>query len=531
MRALAFGVALVLASHVWADTSVPATVEFLFDPGSPQGLKIETSGDASFYKGMKRAGGEITNGWWHVASASTFGQGQLEFSVDRGKLSGDLALVLHADWQKDTDVAIQLLDSQGRALALDLFGETKHNAKLVQTDTFVIPLNRYPDATTIAVRRLSGDLRVVSGALFPVLSEVTSKADNEKALAAQLGLLLSPHHWIFSQTGSEGAGASAESALGNVHTVPVLSQSNAIGAAVLSQPNYPAYRPLTEGNLQPPAIAASNTTDYILRNAFRTIALRSNGVLPKPFMTSSDGVAYYLLKKHNNIGFMSVPLSSAEKEEFFRANGYSIVELPIAHDALEVLVNASNPVKSITVPQLDAVYGTELRAGAPAGIEDWSALGGSGGPINVVGGELNWGTTRTFQQLVLKGGEFRKEMKHSDVIYSDGVEKDVTGNANAIGFATLRPRNASVRAISVAPNSGEPAYRTTAEDIYSGKYPLQRKFYAYVAAPSLKDSGGYSRELMNLILSEVGQTLVARAGSLPLMASEVIAERAKLGLP
>lgn len=531
MKALAFGVALALASHVWADTPVPATVEFVFDPAAPQGVKIETSGDASFFKGMRKAGGEITNGWWHVTSGSTFGQGQLEFRVDRAKVSGDLALVLHADWQKDTDVAIQLLDAQGRALALDLFGETQHNAKLVQTDTFVIPLNRYPDATTVAVRRLSGDLRVLSGALFPVLSEVTSKADNEKALAAQLGLLLSPHHWIFSQTGSEGAGASADAALGNVHTVPVLDRTNAIGAAVLSQPNYPAYRPLTDGKLVPPTMAASNTTDYIVQNALRTIALRSNGELAKPFMTSSDGVAYYLLKKNNNIGFMSVPLSSAEKEQFFRAHGYSIVELQIAHDALEVLVNASNPVKSITVPQLDAVYGTELRAGAPASIDDWSALGGGAGAIKVVGGQLNWGTTRTFQQLVLKGGEFRKEMEHHDVIYASGVEKLVSDQANAIGFATLRPRNQNVRAIAVAPNSGEPAYRITAEDIYSGKYPLQRKFYAYVAAPSLKESGAFSRELMNLILSDVGQTLVARAGTLPLMASEVIAERAKLGLP
>jgi phosphate transport system substrate-binding protein len=122
-------------------------------------------------------------------------------------------------------------------------------------------------------------------------------------------------------------------------------------------------------------------------------------------------------------------------------------------------------------------------------------------------------------------------MAHRDVVYPEGVEKDVADQANAIGFATLRPRTAKVRALAVAANSGEPAYRTTADDIYSGKYPLQRKFYAYVAAPSLKEGGDFSRELMNLLLSDVGQTLVARGGSLPLMASEVIAERKKLDLP
>jgi phosphate transport system substrate-binding protein len=480
---------------------------------------------------MRRIGGEITNGWWHVAAGNTFGQGQLEFSIDRSKLSGDVALVLHADWQKDTDIAVQLLDSQGRALALDLFGETPHNAKLAQTDTFVIPLNRYPEATSIAVRRLSGDLRILSGALFPVLSEVTSKAENEKALAAQLGLLLSPHHWIFSQTGSEGSGASADSALGTVHMIPALSQSNVVGAAVLSQPNYPQYRPLTEGPLKPPAVAASNTTDFMINGALRIMAIRSNGQVVKALWTSSDGVADELVNHREQVGFMSVPLSSAEKEKFFRSSGYPIVELQFARDALEVLVNSGSSLQSITVPQLDAVYGTELRAGAPAAIENWSSLGRGEGAIKVIGGELGWGTTRTFQQLVLKGGPFRKEMAHSDVVYPEGVEKDVADQANAIGFATLRPRTAKVRALAVAANSGEPAYRTTADDIYSGKYPLQRKFYAYVAAPSLKEGGDFSRELMNLLLSDVGQTLVARGGSLPLMASEVIAERKKLDLP
>ena len=144
---------------------------------------------------------------------------------------------------------------------------------------------------------------------------------------------------------------------------------------------------------------------------------------------------------------------------------------------------------------------------------------------------MNWGTTRTFQQLVLKGGPFRADMQKEDVVYREGVESEVAKQANAIGFATLRPRTSAVRAIGLAPNSGEPAAHTTADDIYSDRYPLQRMFFIYLAAPSFKESGAFQRELVNLLLSDVGQTLVARAGSLPLMASEVVAERTKLGLP
>jgi phosphate transport system substrate-binding protein len=522
---------LLCAALVRADTPVPATVEFMFDPAAPQGVKLIQSGDTSYLKSIQPSGGAITNGWWHVEPGATFGQGAITFEVDRSKVAGDLALVLRADWQSGTDIAVQLFDAEGRAVALDLFGETHRNAQTVGTDTFIVPLNKYPDATSIVVRRLSGDLRLVGGGLYPVLSEITSTAENEKDLAQQLGVIISPHHWLFSPGSSPEIRANPDSGVGQVHALLPLERTNQVGAVALRQGAYPAYQPLTSGKLVPPKISSSNTTEAIINNALRMIALRTGGKAVEPSMTSSDGVAMELLKEHYDVGFMSVPLSSAEKESFFRDHGYPPVELTFARDALAVLVNSGNSLKSITIPQLDAIYGTELRAGAPASIQDWGQLGAGGGAIKVIGGALNWGTTRTFQQLVLKGGPFRSNMSHQDVVYSSGVEKGVSLDSNGIGFATLRPRTPKVRAVAVAPNSGEPAYGPDAAAIYGGKYPLQRMFYAYVSTRSLDQSGGFQRELLNLLLSDVGQTLVARSGTLPLMATEVKAERAKLGLP
>ena len=495
------------------------------------------TGDPAYCSSIERSGGTINNGWWYTPSSAAFGQGILQFKINRAALAGDLALVLRTDWQKDTNIAVQLFDAQGRAIALDLFGEMAHNARTVGTDTFVIPLNRYPEATTVTVRRLSGDLRVLGGGIYPVLSEVTSNAKNEKAMAEQLGLLISPHHWMFAA----GAGASArgqqaavalEGSVGDVHVILPLDRTNHVGAAALNQGGYPTYRPLGTTRLVPPKLTASNTTEAIITNALRMIALQSNTEPPKDVAGySSDAVAYRLLKRKADMAFMSIALSSAEKEKFFRDHSYSATEFKFARDALEILVNSNNPIKSVTVPQLDAIFGKELRAGAPGQIQNWSELGVSGGDIKVVGGSPGYGTSRVFQQLVLKGGEFREDMEQSDVVYAYGVEKAVAENDAAIGYATLRPRTPRVRAISVAPNSGETAYPPDAESLYSGKYVLQRMFYSYVAAPSLSESGAFEREFANLLLSDVGQTLVARAGSLPLTAGEVAAERAKLGLP
>ncbi len=532
MKRLLIAGLLLGISILLAETPVPATVEFAFEStATNDGIKISTTGDARYFMSARRSGGNIANGWWRVTSDRPFGDGTLQFNIDRAELPGDLALVLRVDWQKDTDLAVQLFDGQGRAIALDLFGEMAHNARAVGTDTFVVPLNRYPEATTISVRRLAGDLRVLGGGLYPVLSEVTANAENENALAQQLGVLLSPHHWMFTRGGGTATGSpEGTTTVGDVHVILPLDRTNQVAAAALKQGGYPPYRPLSNTGLGPVKFSISNTTEAILTNALRMIALASGGEPAKPFYTSSDGVAHQMLKAHESVGFMSVALSSAEKEEFFRASGHRITEVQFARDALQILVNDSNSIGALTIPQLDAIYGAELRAGAPELIRDWNQLGGAGGKIKAVGGHLNYGTTRTFQQLVLNGGAFRDDLVKSDVVYSRGVEKQVARDTAAIGFATLRRRGPVVRLVPIAPNSGETAYLPDAPSVYSGKYPLQRKFYGYIAARSFGEAGPFERELVNLLLSDVGQTLVARAGSLPLMASEVVAERSKLDL-
>jgi phosphate transport system substrate-binding protein len=530
MKRLALLAFLLCFTRACAEMPAPATVEFMFDPAASHGVKLVSNDKTQYLKSVDRTGGAVTNQWWHVTPASIFGEGNLLFHLDRSRLDGDLALVLRIDWQTDTNIAVQLLDEKGRAVALDLFGEMKHNARAVGTDTFVVPLSRYPGATTVSVRRLSGDLRVLGGGLYPVLSEVASKAENEKALAEQLGVIVSPHHWMFAQGNTEGA-APKDSAVGEVHALLSLSKTNEVGAAALAQPGYPVYKPLTTGALIPPKITSSNTSEGIITNALRTIALRVGDKVPEVAYTSSAGVADSLLHEDYQVGFMSIALSSAEKEEFFRSRGFSIVEIRFARDAIQTLVNAENPIRSVTVPQLDAIFGTELKAGAPKLIRDWNQLGSGNGSVKAAGGYPEYGTSRVFQQLVLKAGEFRSDLVKTDVVYDDGVEGKVADDVNAIGFATLRVRSPKVRAIAIATNSGEAAYRPDADSIYSGKYLLQRMLYSYIAAPSLHKGGAFEQEIINLLLSDIGQTLVARAGSLPLLASEVVTERRNLGLP
>ncbi len=512
------------------------TVGFAFQASAPEGIQVISTGEPIFFDSVHRRGGTVgtgSDGTWRVASDAPFGEGALDFALDRTRLSGDLALVLRADWDPTSDVAVQLFDASDHALALDLFGNPAQNGVAVGTDTFIVPLSRYPLATRITVRRLSGPLTVHAAGLFPVLSEMPTPLKTQRAIARQLGLVFLPGD-ADQKRKTDAAGKRTESPegiFGTVHTTPALEHTNQIAADALAQTGYPAFRRTSEGALQSEAMAASGSTSEFVKAAMRSLAIESRSVLNPPFFTSSDGVAACLLSGEYCFGVMSVPLTSAEKERFFARNGFPVLEFEVAHDAIEVLVNSANPLREITIPQLDAIYSDAPRAGASQPMRTWNELSVGAGTIHAYGGALSWGTARSFQEMVLKGGAFRSDVTATDVVFRRGVEARVAADSAAIGYATLRPRQADVRALAVAPNSGEKAWPVDAPSVYSGHYPLQRKMYGYVARKTLDDATPLERELVNLLLSGTGQTMVATSGSLPLSASETAAGRSALALP
>lgn len=513
------------------------TVEFAFQASAPDGVRVTSTGQTAFFTSVHRTGGVISGEvepTWKVDPDAPIGEGALDVLLDRTRLTGDLALVVRADWQSKSDVAIQLFDADGQPVALDLFGNLALNARAASTDTFVVPLTRYPSATRLSIRRLNGPLAVHAAGLFPVLSEMPTSVQAQKAIAEQLGLVFRPAAIAADarkSTGTENENAATTTILGTIHTVPRLEVTNRIGATALAEVGYPVFRRITEGTLTSEMISSSGTTHDFVKAALRTLALESQSALAQPSFTSSDGVAADLLDEKATLGVMSVPLTSAEKERFFDKHGYPIMEFKVAHDAIEILVNADNPLKQITVPQLDAIYSVSPRAGASAPMRDWAELGVNAGAIHAFGGSPGWGTAKSFQQMVLKGGDFRPGITTADVVFRQGIEEKIAKDVAAIGYMSLRPRQRDVRVLAVSANSGEKAWPVEADAIYSGQYPLQRTFYGYLARKTLESATSLEREMVNLLLSDTGQLIVANSGSLPLNAHETKSTRADLGLP
>ncbi len=482
---------------------------------------------------VKLAGGAVVAGDggfdWTVLADQPFGAGRLDILLERAGIAGDLAMILNANIGPETSLALQLFDSEGKGLALDLFGDLGKKAEEAGTDTFVIPLTRYPEAKTLVIRRLSGPLLVREVLLMPVISADTGAGlDAERDLSRALGEQVSKQHPLAVESGLK------------LHVIPSLEEINQVGASALAAAGYPKYRRIITTAGEVCHAPVSGTVYDFAQLANRHLSLGENQEVFKWFFTSSNGVEwhfendpteYNLNNGHpakTQFGMGSVPLSEKAKAAFEKRQGYPVIEFPIARNAIEVIVNHSNPLAEISMEGLRAAFG---EPGAPT----WSAISPDSPMADErvigIGGSHSWGTGKVFQEIVLLGGPWRSDMLTGhDVVYAGGVEEEVAKMRGAIGYAVQRERDAGVKKLKIESSDGSGTSLATADAIYSGRYPLQRKLYAYVAAPNLAKASPAVREMVNLLLSDEGQTMMVRSGSLPLAADELLESRKRLGL-
>ena len=72
---------------------------------------------------------------------------------------------------------------------------------------------------------------------------------------------------------------------------------------------------------------------------------------------------------------MSRKMKDKEIEAFESRFGYKPVGVRVAIDALAIYVHKDNPIKSLTIPQIDAIFSSTRRCGYPEDIRTWGDLG------------------------------------------------------------------------------------------------------------------------------------------------------------
>ncbi len=238
-----------------------------------------------------------------------------------------------------------------------------------------------------------------------------------------------------------------------------------------------------------------------------------------------------LTEATSNLGPMSRKMKSREIEAFQKRYGYKPTKVRVAIDALAVFVHKDNPLKGLTIAQVDAVFSNNRKCGANKNIDRWGDLGLSGAwtgkDVQLYGRNSVSGTYGYFKKKALCKGDFKNSVNEQPG--SASVVQSVSASLNGIGYSGIGYRTSGVRALSLA-KKGTNFIEANMENAISGKYPLSRYLYVYVNKHPNKALPPMEAEFLKMILSKSGQSIVEKDGYIPLPSSVVAKELKKLAL-
>jgi phosphate transport system substrate-binding protein len=224
-----------------------------------------------------------------------------------------------------------------------------------------------------------------------------------------------------------------------------------------------------------------------------------------------------------SFGPMSRDWKPSEIDAFKEKHGYPPTVVPVALDMLAVFVHRDNPLKSLTLQQVDAIFSKNRTGGGKADIRTWGDLGLEGEwkdkPISLYGRNASSGTYGYFKEFALFKGDFKPTVKEQPG--SSAVVQAITSDKFAIGYSGIGYKTADVRALPLAAQPDAAAVEPLAANAYSGDYPLARFLYLSVNRKPSAPLDPLRREFLRYVLSATGQGDVKKDGYLPLPAAVV----------
>jgi phosphate transport system substrate-binding protein len=289
----------------------------------------------------------------------------------------------------------------------------------------------------------------------------------------------------------------------------------------------------TAGAGEPLRVVGSGTLHPLVERWSHAVEARDPSVAIEVVAGGSNLGPYALITGRAEVAAMTRSLNDAEREALRRRLGADPLEVAVAADAIAVFVNATNPLEHLTLEQIDAVFSSTRRCGAPAEIARWGELGLEGEwgdhTIALYGRTAVSGTYAFFRQVALCGGVFRDTVQERPGPRSTVLS--IAGSRYGMGYGSRADRIDGVKALALARRAGEPYATVDAADVYSGAYPLARTFFLYLARRPSQPLDPRAADLVEEALSRKGQEGATEAGYLPLAPERIARELEELRAP
>lgn len=234
----------------------------------------------------------------------------------------------------------------------------------------------------------------------------------------------------------------------------------------------------------------------------------------------------------SNFGPMSRQMKDKEVAAFEKKYGYKPTAIPVAIDALAVFVHKDNPIKGLSLPQVDAIFSSTRKGGYSKDISSWGDAGLTGAwknrDVQLFGRNSVSGTYGYFKKKALFKGDYKNSVNEQPG--SASVVQSVSSSLNGIGYSGIGYKTSSVRALALTKKEGGKFIEATTENAATGKYPLSRFLYVYVNKAPNKPLAPLEREFVKMVLSQTGQQVVVKDGYVPLPSKVVSKYLKDLGI-
>ena len=285
----------------------------------------------------------------------------------------------------------------------------------------------------------------------------------------------------------------------------IASAFTVTSAAVALDASLSAYQPVTGLSGQLKSVGSETLGREMERWAKDFMTLYPDVKIDVEHKGSATAPAT-LLRGISQLAPMSRFMTSDEAAAFETKYGYKATGVRVAADALAVYVNKDNPIRCLTLQQVDRIFSSTRKGSGGNTIKTWGNAGLTG----------DWAVT-----------SFLYSPPEPD---SEAVVANVGADTSGIGYSGIGFKTANVRTVPLAAYDGRPCIEATEASTFAGRYPIARYLYVFVNKNPKQPLDALRTEFIKYVLSKEGQERTMEAGFYPLTNEIREAELNKLGI-
>ncbi len=254
------------------------------------------------------------------------------------------------------------------------------------------------------------------------------------------------------------------------------------------------------------AVSVASAQKLVIKGS-DTLGAKLVPMLAEEYKAHNSGVTFEIAAEGSTTGIaaivdgtaqigMSSRRAKATEMSAGTAKGVSLKPTIVAFDGIGVIINAGNPLSTLTKRQVEQIFAGDIT--------DWSQVGGTAGAISVYTRNTSSGTYADFKELAMKKRDYASSAQK--MAGNEQIASEVAKNPNGIGYVGLAYlSDPGIKTVSIEGSL------PTEESVIAKSYPYARPTFYYTNG----EPTGEAAKFLAFTLSDDGQKIVRKVGFVP----------------